>query len=79
MPNANLGSALNKLHHAMATLQAEWDATRLQWNDEVREAFERSHIDPLGPAVSTAMIGIRQINDVIVQLHKLCAVSEEIL
>ena len=53
-----------RLKHALATLRQRLNATRDQWNDEAREAFESEYIVPLEATIRKAIDALARVGEV---------------
>jgi hypothetical protein len=68
MNTANVSAGTAKLEHAIKTLRVHWDATKDDWNDQVRQNFEEKHLAPMETRVQAASRGMDQLALVLAQM-----------
>jgi hypothetical protein len=68
MNAANMAAGTAKLEHALKTLRVHWDATKDDWNDQVRQDFEEKHLAPMETRVQAAIRGMDQLAMVLSQM-----------
>jgi len=77
MANANVTAGTNRLKHAIRTLRDQWWATEPNWNDEVRRRFEARYVQPLEPAIDSAVFGIQKLAEILDRVRRDCSDRSE--
>lgn len=62
-----------RLKNAMQTLLIRFEETKPLWDDAVRRDFDREHIEPLQPAVRSALGGMERLSSALVQIRRDCS------
>jgi hypothetical protein len=61
MRPGDLTSGAAKLGKAWSKLRARWDATKLEWHDQVSEQFEQKYLDRLEPQIVATLERMRAL------------------
>jgi hypothetical protein len=77
MANANVIAGSSRLKHAIKSLQDQWLATEATWNDSVRHRFEDRYLQPLDPAIDSALNGMWKLAEVLDKVRRDCSDRRE--
>jgi hypothetical protein len=77
MPNAKVMAGAARLNQSIRALRDQWLITEATWGDAVRRRFEERYLNPLGPAVDSAMIGMQKMAEVLDQVRRDCSDRSE--
>jgi hypothetical protein len=61
-----------RLMHASRTLRLRWEQTQTQWNDQVMRDFERRHLEPFEPKLTTAVRAIERLAELLTRVEHEC-------
>lgn len=64
------GSGTSKLHHALKTLKANWEATEDGWRDQVRRDFEDRQIEPLASQANIAVRAMDELAELFARIYR---------
>jgi hypothetical protein len=79
MASANVVAGVNRLRHAVKSLNDQWLITEATWSDAVRRTFEERYVLPIDPAVDAAINGIQKLAEVLDQVRRDCSDRSEML
>lgn len=68
-----LSAGATKLSQSLKLLRVHWDATEKDWNDIVRQEFEKNHIDTLEEQVRATLRAINELAEVLYRAEQECA------
>jgi hypothetical protein len=68
-----VGSGTGKLRHAMKTLRSKWDESEDGWRDQIRQEFERKHIEPLDSQATATLRAMTTLCDVLARAYRECS------
>ena len=78
MANAKVVAGATRLKQTIRILNDHWLVTEATWSDVVRRRFEERHLDPLSPAVDSAVIGLQKLAEVLDQVRRDCSDRSEL-
>ncbi len=79
MANAKVIVGSTRLKQTIRVLNDHWMLTEATWSDSVRRRFEEQHLNPLSPAVESAVIGLQKLAEVLDQVRRDCSDRSETL
>lgn len=69
----DLAAGNDKLRLALRNLRANWEEVRRVWRDDVRDHFERTHLDPLDDQVTATLTQLQQLAQVLAKARRECS------
>ena len=74
---ADLSSGAARLRDAADVLAAKWADTKEFWKDENSRSLEENQLQPLGKELSSALMAIQHLAEVLDQAQRACEASDE--
>lgn len=68
----SLKASKSKLARATRDLTARWEQTRASWRDQKAQEFERKFIAPLPDNISSAVVIIDELDQVLNKIKRSC-------
>ena len=68
----SLKASKAKLARATRDITMRWEQTRTSWRDQKAQQFERQFIAPLPDSISTAVVIIDELDQVLNKIKKSC-------
>lgn len=73
MKSGDLATGCGRLHDALVTLRAHWQATADAWQDVKRQEFEDNHLAPLDVEVAGMIKKIERLSQVFHEARQACS------
>jgi hypothetical protein len=74
----NLMHQRARLQALARSFQSAWDDTKGSWRDQRAEAFEREVMEPLEPAVTTAVKSLEKLEGALARIRSECGENEDV-
>lgn len=75
----SLKIAENRLQDETKSFLLAWNTSRDQWNDEVRQKFDRDYIEPIERSLRNVQNAMERMQEIIVRARQECGSGDPLL
>jgi len=72
----SLNAAWTELNEALKALRLRWEAVQPDWQDAVRDRFEKHHYEPLEAQAVAALRAMDRLSPILIRAQRDCSTHD---